>query len=278
MAARDILLQLTSYPVPTPRWAIDAAGTLADSLEARVSAGLCQIYLPEVSNWVANKLTHADDAIAAENRKSKEWANELLAAFAAHIPEARRGAETLIECSSLISPRDLAQWARTRDLTVVPAGDGLDWSYMAEGLVFESGRPVLLLPQPNGSAHRFRSIAIGWDGSRAAARALADALPLLSAADAVELLVITGDKELPAAAGGSEAQRHLATHGISAGIRTIEAQRRDAGTALCEEALALGCDLLVMGAFGHSRVREFVLGGATQSVLDDVRLPVLLSH
>lgn len=278
MAARDILLQLTSYPVPTPHWAIDAAGSLADTLEAHLSAGLCQIYLPDVSNWLANKLTHADEAIAAENRKSQEWAKELLVTFAARIPEARRGAEILIECCSLISPHDLAQWAGTRDLTVVPVGDGLDWSYVAEGLVFESGRPVLLLPQPKGSAHRYRSIAIGWDGSRAAARALADALPLLSAADTVELLVVTGDKELPTAAGRSEAQRHLATHGICAGIRTIEAQRRDAGSALCEEALALGSDLLVMGAFGHPRVREFVLGGATQSVLDDVRLPVLLSH
>lgn len=278
MAARDILLQMVSYPVPTPHWAIDAAGTLAETLGARVSAGLCQIYLPDVSSWLANKLTHADDAIAVENRKSKEWTNELLAAFAARIPEVRRGAEILVECSSLISPRDLAQWARTRDLTVVPASDGLDWSYMAEGLVFESGRPVLLLPKPDASAHRYRSIAIGWDGSRAAARALADALPLLLAADAIELLVVTGDKELPTAAGPAEAQRHLATHGISAGIRTIEARHRDAGTTLCEETLALGGDLLVMGAFGHSRVREFVLGGATQSVLDNVRLPVLLSH
>jgi len=278
MATRDILLQMASYPVPTPHWAIDAAGTLAETLDAQLSVGLCQIYIPSVSNWLANKLAHADEAIDAENRKSQQWATDLLTHFAAQIPQSRRGDQILIECSSLVSPHDLADWARTRDLTVVPAGDGLDWSYVAEGLIFESGRPVLLLPQPDGPAHRWRSIAIGWDGSRAAARALADALPLLAVAETVQLLVVAGDKELPAAGALSEAQRHLATHGISAGTRTIEAQHRDAGTALCEEALRLGSDLLVMGAFGHARVREFVLGGATQSVLDDARLPILLSH
>ncbi|WP_265312541.1 universal stress protein [Sphingomonas lycopersici] len=278
MPARDILLQMVSYPVPTPHWAIDAAGTLAESLGALLSAGLCRVYAPDVSNWLADKLAHADEAIATENCKSLTWATELLAAFSARIPRSRRGDEILIECSSLIKPRDLAQRARTRDLTVVPACDGLDWSYVAEGLIFESGRPVLLLPAPNGAAHRYRSIAVGWDGSRAAARAIADALPLLSAADTVELLVVTGDKQLSPVAGRGEAQRHLAAHGISATMRTIEAQHRDAGTALCDEAGALGSDLLVMGAFGHSRVREFVLGGATQTMLDGVRLPVLLSH
>lgn len=278
MAVRDILLQMSSYPGITPHWAIDAAAWFAEKFDARISAGLCQVHVPDMSNWLANRLVRANEAIAAENRKSREQTGQLLKDFAARIPEARRGDQILIECTSLITPRDLSHWARTRDLTLVPVDADLDWRYVAEGLIFESGRPVLLLPRAGGAGHRIRSGTIGWDGSRAAARALADSLPLLAHAETVQVVAVAGDKKLHPAAALPEAQRHLAAQGIAADVKTIDADARDAGAALCDEALAAGADLLVMGAYGHPRALEFVLGGATQSVLDRVPLPLLLSH
>jgi nucleotide-binding universal stress UspA family protein len=137
---------------------------------------------------------------------------------------------------------------------------------------------VLLLPPNDGTAPLFDAIAIGWDGSRAAARALADALPVCALANTVELVTITGEKDLEGGVAWSDMRRHLATHGIEARIVEVPAQGLDAGSALLRHCEGAGADLLVIGAYGHSRLREFALGGATRSVLADAALPVLLSH
>jgi nucleotide-binding universal stress UspA family protein len=278
MPIRDLLLQLSSYPEPTPRWALDAAASVADLFDARLSGALCHVHIPKISNYLADKLVHANEAIAAENAKSDRNARALLAEFASAISSERRGDEILIECRSMVTPRELAARARAYDLTILPKYGHPETDFIAEGLVFDSGRPVLLLPPNGGARHLFDAIAIGWDGSRAAARALADALPICARAGTVELVAITGEKELEAGVALSDARRHLSAHGIGARAVEIPAEGLDAGSALLRQCARAGADLLVMGAYGHSRLREFVLGGATRSVLRDAALPVLLSH
>ena len=275
---RDILLFMTSYPSRTPSWAIAASASLAHGLDARLSAALCQTHLPRIGNWLAEKLIQADELITAENAKSKGDAQQLLAEFASAVDEDGRGEQIVIDCVGLIDSAALARQARQHDLTIVPAEPSLDYRPVAEGLMFDSGRPVLLLPRAGGAGHRLDMVMVGWDGSRPAARALADALPLCQRAKSVRLLVVTGEKDVAVEQSMAGIQRHLALHGVDADYAEVPARGQDAGSALMNHCVEAGADLLVMGAFGQSRMREFVLGGATRSVVDGPALPVLLAH
>ncbi|HET9429409.1 MAG TPA: universal stress protein [Allosphingosinicella sp.] len=275
---RDLLLHLSSYPKPTPGWAVLAAISAADAWEARLSVALGHVHVPRVSNFLADALVDAKKAIAAENAKSDCQAKALLETFASEIGPERRGDEILIECGWTATARELVRRARRYDLTILPKYGQPDLNPIAEGLIFESGRPVLLLPERGGAGHRFAAITIGWDGSRAAARALGDSLPLCRQAESVELVAVTGEKGLPADPGLNDIRHHLATHDVDASLVELPAQGLDAGSALLRHCADAGADLLVMGAYGHSRLREFVLGGATRSVLAAAEIPVLLSH
>lgn len=277
MALRDIILQMNSYPEPTPAWAVDNAAALAGKLGAKLSVGVCQVHIPPVSNWLANQLINAAGIIAAENQKSAENAKALLSHFSTTVDEGMRGEALLVECTGMmITYWQLARRARAYDLLVVPVY-GHERTVSLEGLTFETGRPLLLLTEgaQNG---QFDHVVVGWDGSATAARALADSLCICAAAKTVKIVVITGEKDLTPTTPASDVIRHLGRHGIAAQAIEIPAAERDAGQALQAYCMEAGSDLLVMGAYGHSRVREFVLGGATKSVLEHPTLPIFLSH
>jgi nucleotide-binding universal stress UspA family protein len=278
MPIRDLLLQMNSYPEPTPAWAIAEGLALAERFDAKLSGALCHVHIPRISNYLADKLIHLNEAIAAENAKSNRNAGALLAEFASLVGPKRIGEQFLIECRSMVTPVEVAARARVHDLTIVPIYGHPEMQFVAEGLIFESGRPVLLLPNRGAPGRGFDTVAVGWDGSSAAARALADALPVIAQAEAVRLVTITGDKTFEAHITPADACRHLAAHGVDAAIVEAPAAGLDAGSALLRHCAEEGADLLVMGAYGHSRAREFLLGGATQSVLAGATLAVLLSH
>lgn len=274
---RDLLVQLSSYPEPTPAWAIDGAAALAETFDARLSAALCQVHIPAISNFLADRLVRAGEAIAEENAKSRAHSLRLIESFA-RVPEKRKGEQYVIDCGPTGTSRELTEHARLHDVTIVPIHGGGETRWVAESLVFEAGRPVLLLPEQGTAGHRFDKVAVGWDGSRAAARALADALPWLARATSVEIVVITGEKPVEARRHFGKLERHLALHGVTAECIEEPAAGADAGSALLRYCGKAGAELLVMGAYGHSRIRDFVLGGATRTVLANPSLPVLLSH
>lgn len=278
MGVRDILLQANSHPEPTPDWAIDRAANLAKGLGAEMSLGVCQVHVPPVSNWLANSLLNIDGMIAGENRKSADNAEALLETFADKVPAGHRGEAFVVHCGGMVSHWQLAVKARTRDMCVVPFHGHAESAAVAEGLVFETGRPVLLLPDAAAAGSTFERIAVAWDGSRVAARALADAMPLARLARSVSIVRIMGEKDLSRAAEPADAVRHLKRHAIDAEAVDVELEDRDAAATLQSYCERDGRDLLVMGAFGHSRARQFVLGGVTRSILDAPRLPVLMSH
>jgi nucleotide-binding universal stress UspA family protein len=144
---------------------------------------------------------------------------------------------------------------------------------VARELVFVSAAPVISVPaQATAAAPRHPLVA--WNGSREAARAVRVALPVLEAAEAVDIVVVDPSTE----ATGMDIARDLSRHGIKADVRERLSRGAEVGEILLEEARASGADLLVMGAYGHSRVREWILGGATASVLDQDKVPALLSH
>lgn len=275
---RDILLQGNSHPEPAPDWAIHQTAKLALQLGAKLSLGVCQVHIPQASNWLANSLLKIDRIIADENRKSAANVAALAKMFAATIAPELRGDTFVIDCPVVISHWRFAVRARTYDLTVIPVYGHAQTADFAEGVVFDTGRPMLLLPEQQTPGPRFDRIAVAWDGSRVAARALADAMPLLRQGGSIVLVQITGEKDLSRSASASEALRTLRVHGVNAVSIELPIQESDAGATLQSWCMQDGRDLLIMGAFGHSRAREFLLGGVTRSILEDTRLPVLMAH
>lgn len=168
--------------------------------------------------------------------------------------------------------------ARTFDLALLPwSAETLSAQDMAQSLVFGAGVPVILVP-PSAATGPVDHIAIAWDGSRVAARALCDALPLLATGGRVSVVTVQGEKSL----GGSGIAQTLATslerRGYTANAVNIALDGRTIARALQDTAISESAQLLAMGGFGHSRLRDFILGGATKGVFLDLRLAVLLSH
>ena len=150
---------------------------------------------------------------------------------------------------------------------------------LAESLVLSSGRPIIVFP-PRGTASKVRRILVAWNAKRESIRAVADALPLLAKAEAVEVLVVdhqrhpTGHGQEP----GADIARHLARHGAQVEVRRLSSGGKDVGSLLLSQAAGFGADLLVMGAYGHSHLREWMFGGVTRTVLYEAGLPVLMSR
>src|SRR6266478_2152404 len=150
---------------------------------------------------------------------------------------------------------------------------------LAESLVMTAGRPVIMLP-PGSTVSRLRRILLGWNARREAIRAVADALPLLVRAEAVEVLVVDHERH-PAGHGqepGADIARHLARHGAQVEVQSRSSGGEDMGRFLLSQAVAFGADLVVMGAYGHSHLSEWVFGSVTRTVLREAGLPVLMSR
>ena len=150
---------------------------------------------------------------------------------------------------------------------------------LTESLVLSSARPIIVFP-PRGTVSRVRRVLVGWNTTRESIRGVADALPLLVKADAVEVLVV--DHERRRASHGQEPgadiARHLARHGAHVEVRRVSSGGKDVGHVLLSQAAAFGADLLVMGAYGHSQLREWMFGSVTRTVLYEAGLPVLMSR
>ena len=149
-----------------------------------------------------------------------------------------------------------------------------------EEVVLTAGRPVLVVPYVGHFDQIGGRVLVGWDASREATRAITDAMPLLAAASAVTVLTIDPEEssakhgEVP----GADIALNLARHGVPANVERTTSAGIGIGNVLLSRANDLDADLLVMGAYGHRRVHELLLGGATQTVLADMTLPVLMSH
>jgi len=169
------------------------------------------------------------------------------------------------------------------DLVVIArpesAGQSAGPPDLAESLVLSSGRPIIMFP-PRGTVSQIRRILVAWNATRESIRAVADALPLLVKAKAVQVLVV--DHERNRASHGQEPgadiARHLTRHGAQVEVQRLSAGGKDVGQLLLSQAAAFGADLLVMGAYGHSQLREWMFGGVTRTVLYQAVLPVLLSR
>jgi len=172
----------------------------------------------------------------------------------------------------------VARLGRLNDLIVVARpGDSDDvlTPMTLNAAIFESGRPVLVVP-PGASESRRKRIAISWNGSVQSARAVSTAVRVLEQADAV--MVLTADSFRTSGARGPELAQYLEWHGITPDTKVFEAPAGSVGPRLLEECEKFGADLLVSGAYTHSRMRQLILGGVTKYVLGHAKIPMLMAH
>jgi nucleotide-binding universal stress UspA family protein len=190
----------------------------------------------------------------------------------------------LIEATTPVIADAVNEHGRASDLIVVSQVDedsdtGVELDFV-ERTVMESGRPVLALPRSYKGGEIGRKVLVGWNATRESARAAFDALPLLAGADDVRFVWVDPQKSVEPSGSvpGAEIAGAFARHGVKATAEPLPTAGLNAGEALMNRALDHGADLLVMGAYGHSRMREFVFGGATRFVLRRMTVPTLLSH
>ncbi|GAA2818433.1 nucleotide-binding universal stress UspA family protein [Aminobacter aminovorans] len=272
-------LSLATYPDANSSKIVAHAVALVKQIDAALHAVAIDVDIPDVSNALSSYFLDLPHQIQDAEATSRKRGSDLLEAIA---QEAARSGVT-VTTQELTAPPALmgdvaAKHSRYFDLCLVgwePANQTA--RMIAEAILFGSGRPTLLLPE-SVDVGLLGHVVIAWDGSRVAARAVADARAFLERASMITVVTVTDEKPLPAQRIGERLALGLKTRGLVAEAATIQAGDSSIGAALQEHALRIGGNLLVMGGYGHSRVRDFVLGGATDGILADLRLPVLLSH
>ena len=281
---RDILVVLDSYPEPAGKKVIESSVALAKKLDAHITALSFEIGFKIKTSLVARTLgvgRGAQEMLSVERQKSLSNAKELLRAFEIAAGKAGLRFDTILEESMQDEVSDAAiRHARLRDFTIVSTSDPELADSDAEDLLFGSGRPILIPPRnlKRGDAPSLDNIAVAWDSSRVATRAISDALPLLRLAKHVRVFTVLNEKALPSTRLNAELQAHLARHGIKAAIEHIDARRRPIVDVLRAYVEAKDIGMLVMGGYGHSRLKEFILGGATKAVLTRPFQWTFLSH
>jgi len=274
----DILLPMVTYPDASSKRVATSATSLAKGLGAQLHAVALEVDVPDISNALSNALIDLPKLIRDAEAASHARGERLLRIVADRA--ASLGIEFRLDSirvrESMFAPF-AASAARYHDLSAIGWEPGNPTArVVAEALIFESGRPVVLLP--DAETPDLGHVAIAWDASRVAARAVADALPFLRNANAISILVVTDEKPIREKGGAELLSDFLAKRGLRSSTHLVRAAGRGIGETLQAEAQKRGSELLVMGAYGHSRLRQFVLGGATSGILQDLRMPVLLSH
>lgn len=274
MSIRTILLQAVDEPENEARMAF------ALELAARLGAELTVAYvrpLPIVPIGYGEGAAYLGPEVIEAQREAGQRATERLKASFARLCAPNETAASWQDEEGDPGER-LATWARTADLTLTVQSEasGIDAlaTQVVEQVVMGAGGPVVMLPRGTPPRSLGRRVVAAWNGSREAARALRDAMPFLEAADAVTLVAFG---EAAGETVGAAVSR-LLRHGVEAMPVRLPEPEGEIGTALLAEAESRGADLLVMGAYGHSRLRELVLGGATREVLATADLPVLMSY
>jgi nucleotide-binding universal stress UspA family protein len=274
----NIFLPLATYPDPVDEGHLVAALAVARHLGASLTGAGVEVDIPQVKNKLAEAILHLRDQIRAAEQASHAHAARLqqrLSSLAASA-EVEVSSESFSATPAFLDEA-IASHARFHDAVILPApkGDAAARA-TAEAVIFGSGRPVVLLPGPGGGAPRFDTIVLATDFGRVATRALFDARPFLTRAGKIVAVTVTGEKDVSQGNRAALAA-HFARLGLAAEVVEFDAGDQDVGDALQDYVDRLGGGMLVMGAFGHSRVRDFVLGGVTRSVLFDLRHPVLMS-
>jgi len=274
---KDIVVNLGVGEGANP--AGEYAVSVAAALDAHV-AGIAFLYDPIVPVSGAGYIPA--DVIEAQQRDNAAAAQAALEGFSKAATRAGVSAEPLTLSASLAGVGDqFSRIARRFDLAIVgqsePETSAIE-DLIAEAALFGSGRPVIVVPYIQKGPLKLDRVMVCWDGSRAAARAIADSMPLLERAGRVEAFIVTHEPGKQDEIEGADMGQHLARHGLKVDVQRTVAGDIDVADVILSHAADAGTDFIVMGGYGHSRLREFVLGGVTRSIFSSMTAPVLMSH
>jgi nucleotide-binding universal stress UspA family protein len=273
---KDLIVNLSTNVADNAT--VDYAVSLARAFDAHLAAVAFAYEIIPIAMLAEDASTGLFDEL---QRESEEAAKAAVAKF----EEAARGSGVSVEArwmsASFAGMAELfGRIARRFDISVVrQAEPGMNTPdpLVIEAGLFDAGRPVLVVPYIQRTGIKLDRIMVCWDGSRSAARAAGDAMPFLKRAKAVEV-VIVGDRVKSNEIPGADIAHHLARHSVTVEVKEIIAADIDAANVLLSHASDSSADFMVMGGYGHSRLREFVLGGVTRSILATMTIPTLLSH
>jgi nucleotide-binding universal stress UspA family protein len=259
---------------------LELAFTLADRYDAHL-VGLFALSAARIPSYV--RAEPSDTLIAIQNRQRAEDAREAEAAFRSAMAR-HHGVKAEWRASNADAVGAALLNARYSDLVILgqrerdAEDDGLAPEFVDE-IVLSCGRPVLLIPYAGRFPDAGKRVLVAWNASAEASRAIADALPLLARAESVNVIVFeTGKAGDHGEEPGADAALYLARHGVKATVSRYGSPDIDVGSQILSRAADMSADLIVMGAYGHSRTRELVLGGATRTILKAMTVPVLFSH
>jgi nucleotide-binding universal stress UspA family protein len=274
---KDIVVNLSVGERVSP--AGDYAISLAAAFDAHI-AGIAFLYDPIVPGSGVGYIPA--EVIETQQRDNASATKAAVDRFAAASARAGVSAEPFTPSASFTGAGDqFGRIARRFDLSMVGQAEpktSVVEEMIAEAALFESGRPVIVVPYIQKAPLKLDHVMVCWDGSRAAARAIADAIPLLERAGRVEAVIVANERGKQDEIEGADMGRHLARHGLNVEVKRIVTGAIDVANMLLSHAADAGTDFIVMGGYGHSRLREFVLGGVTRSILRTMTAPVLMSH
>lgn len=261
----------------------DPAGDYAVSMGEVFGAhvlGVAVSYEPVIPGSVMGGIP--PEIIESQRAESNKKARAAIARFEQAAKRAGISMETRTISASISGAADqIGHVGRRFDLVVVGQpgrNDSLPDEVIDEGVLFESGRPVIFVPFIQKGGMKLDRIMVCWDGSRAATRAIADAIPLLKKAKQVEVVIISDKPTKKDEVPGADLGQHLARHGLKVDVKRITSPDINVPSTILSYAADSSADMIVMGGYGHSRLREFVLGGATRGLLESMTVPVLMSH
>jgi len=276
MAIKDIFTVLDIYNEsgPATRVALD----LAERLEAHVT-GLALAMEPLAPGFLASPIPaeFVVEAIEAAEKGARESADRFAAKAAAIGVAAEARTATVYSGGTPLVVRE----AQLSDLIIVgqehPDQPEPMRTALIEALLFDAGAPLLVIPYHWTAAVNFKRVMIGWDGSSTSARAVHAALPVLAMAEHIDIVIVAGAKSWHGEPGADVAT-YLARHGLDVAVSTVAKEAGDIASTLASHAAEASADLMVLGAYGHNRFREFIIGGVTRDVLAGMSVPTLMSH
>jgi nucleotide-binding universal stress UspA family protein len=257
----------------------DFAISVANTFDAHL-LGVAFVYDPIIPGAVMGGIP--PQFIESQRIDSEKTARTAVARFEQAAKRAGVSYESLNVSASISGAAErLGRLARRFDLAIVGQPErekSAPDEVVDEGVLFESGRPVIFVPYIQKAVLKLDRVMVCWDGSRAATRAIADSLPFLRKAKKVEIVMVAGkagkEDEIP----GVDLGQHLARHGLEVDVKRITAPDIDVSSTILSYAADSNADMIVMGGYGHSRLREFILGGVTRSILETMTVPALMSH